>query len=72
MRSDNHSYDAVIKGELKTVQINMRSIVQMDNEPSYFLQSFQGSMITKTNEYLQRDPTFIASEMDEEQYVMMF
>ena len=44
----------------------------MDNEPTYFLQAFQGSMITKTNDYLKYEKCFIANEMDEETYIMMF
>ena len=45
----------ISKGDL-TVEINLRSMVNMDNEPSYFMQAFQGSLVVRTNEYLNRYP----------------
>lgn len=36
-------------------QINLRSLVSMDNEPQYMLSAFQGSMIVTTNEYMSRE-----------------
>ena len=37
----------------------------------YFMQAFQGSIIIRTNDYLQRDPVFLPEEQDSA-YVMLF
>jgi hypothetical protein len=70
-RAELENLQPLNKGE-STIEINTRSLINMDNEPTYFLQAFQGSMITKTNDYLKYEKLFIANEMDEETYVMMF
>ena len=70
-RAELENLQPLNKGE-STIEINTRSLINMDNEPTYFLQAFQGSMITKTNDYLKYEKLFIANEMDEESYIMMF
>ena len=45
-----------------TTQINLRSLISMDNEPQYLLQAFQGSMIVTTNEYIDRERAIYENE----------
>ena len=71
LRAELENLEPINKGDM-TMEINMRSMISMDNEPTYFLQAFQGSMIIRTNDYLSRETLFIANEMDEESYVMLF
>lgn len=54
-RASLDNLDPVSKGDI-TVEVNTRALINMDNEPSYFLQAFQGSLVIRTNEYLQREP----------------
>ena len=51
-----------------TGAINLRSIIQMDNEPLHFLQAFQGNLIIKTNDYMKKTVQTAGSLC----YVMMF
>ena len=62
----------VKRGDLVT-EINLRSLVQMDNEPMHLLQAFQGSLVVTTNEYLTREmATYEEQDDQDEQYVMLF
>lgn len=36
-------------------QINLRMLLQMDNEPMTFLQAFQGSLVVTTGDYMKRN-----------------
>jgi len=58
------------KRDEHVTEINLRSIIEMDSEPMFFLQGLQGAYIVTTNEYLQREP--FESDDGDEQYVMMF
>ena len=69
-REEFINLEPMVKGE-RNVDINLRSMVTQDNEPTYFLQSFQGSVIISNQSYLERDPIQL-EEMEEEQFVMLF
>ena len=70
-RASLDNLDPVSKGDI-TVEVNTRALINMDNEPSYFLQAFQGSLVIRTNEYLQREPQLFSNDQAEECYVMLF
>lgn len=62
-----------VKHSEVTHEINLRSIVAMDNEPQHFLQVFQGSLAVTTDEYLQRVKKAYSDDLDQEEcYVMLF
>ena len=62
-----------LKRDEHITEINLRSMVQMDNEPQYLMQAFQGSLIVTTNEYLTREPQIYEdNDLEDEQYVRMF
>ena len=72
IREHGINLEAVKRDDLVT-EINMRSLVQMDNEPMSLLQAFQGSLIVTTNEYLTREmATYEGQDDQDEQYVMLF
>jgi len=52
-------------------QINLRTVVHMDQEPMHLLQAMQGSIVVVTNDYLTRMANNF-SEDDCETQVMMF
>ena len=54
IREHGINLESVKRDDLVT-EVNMRSVVKMDNEPMYLLQAFQGSLIVTTNEYLTRE-----------------
>ena len=62
-----------VKRDDLVTEINLRSLVQMDNEPMALLQAFQGSLVVTTNEYLTREmATYEGQDDQDEQYVMLF
>ena len=62
-----------LKRDDTIIEINLRSIVNMDNEPMYFQQAFQGALVQTTNQYMERQPgTFSDDIEDELSYVMLF
>ena len=62
-----------VKRDDLVTEINLRSLVQMDNEPMHLLQAFQGSLVVTTNEYLTREmATYEGQDDQDEQYVMLF
>jgi hypothetical protein len=59
-----------MSGENK-YEINLRSIMNMDQEPMHYLKAMGGSTVVTTNEYLQRAPQMFSDDVTESQ-VMMF
>ena len=62
-----------LKRDETIVEINLRSVVTMDNEPMYFQQAFQGGLVQTTNEYMERQPNIFSDDPDDEvSFVMLF